>query len=78
MSVINEKKTFENKRSNKHPTGKAVATTEMCYCLLNEKEVFTDMIFVNISTLPLEHHCKFSTSNNEKKFNSARRQCIHE
>ena len=53
-SAINEMKAMENKRGKNHPKGRAISLMEMLQVMLNYPQVHTDMVFENVSTLPLE------------------------
>ena len=42
------------KKEKKHPHGWCIALTEMLNCMLRYEEVYTDLICISISTMPLE------------------------
>ena len=62
LDIIQEKE-HKEKRDYKHPQGRCIALTEMLHVMLRYPEVYTDLTFVSISTLPLELRCskKIST-----------------
>ena len=51
---INEDKERETKRENKRVQGRAISQMEMLHMMLKYPEVFTDLNFVAIPTMPLE------------------------
>ena len=53
-SKRNEAKAMNSKRESFHARGRAIAETEMLHTMLMYSEVSTDMVFVDISTMPLE------------------------
>ena len=53
-SDMQQMKEKNEKRGAKHPEGRCVALTEMIHVMLQYPEVYTDLVFVSISTLPLE------------------------
>jgi hypothetical protein len=53
-SKINEDKARESKRGSNHPQGRAVSQMEMLHMMLKYPEVYTDLNFVSVPTLPLE------------------------
>ena len=44
-------------RDAKHPERWCVSLTEMLHAILQYLEVYTDLVFVSVSTLPLELRC---------------------
>ena len=54
---MQQTKEKDEKRGAKHPEGRCVALTEMLHVMLQYPEVYTDLAFVSISTLPLELRC---------------------
>jgi predicted GIY-YIG superfamily endonuclease len=56
-SDLQQEKEKDEKRGVKHPEGRCVALTEMLHVMLQYPEVYTDLAFVSISTLPLELRC---------------------
>ena len=54
-SVIQqESEKKSQKRNSKHPSERCAALTEMLHVMLWYPEVYTDIIFVSICTMPLE------------------------
>ena len=53
-SEYNEKKAFEKSRDSKLPNGRCMPILQMVQMMLGYPEVFTDMEFVMIPTLPYE------------------------
>ena len=53
-SAINEIKRFEKSRSKNHPKGRAISLMEMLQVMIGYPQIHTDMVFENVSTLPLE------------------------
>ena len=53
-SKINEEKHLENLRNKNHPRGRAISLMEMMQVILEYPEVYTNLVFENICTLPLE------------------------
>ena len=51
---INEKKALEKKRDKKHPKGRSISIMEMTQVMLNHPQIHSDLLYENISTLPLE------------------------
>jgi len=58
-SAINEKKVHERRRNKHHPTGRGLAVTEATSQLLGYSQVFTDLEFVDVSTVPMEDRAGF-------------------
>ena len=56
----------EVKKNAKHPEGRCIALTEMLHVMLRYPEVYTDLRFVTISTLPLESRCLKKISTDEE------------
>jgi predicted GIY-YIG superfamily endonuclease len=56
-SDIQQEKEKNTKRDKHHPDGRCVSLTEMLHVMLQYHEVYTDLIFVSISTMPLELRC---------------------
>eukprot|EP00957_Ditylum_brightwellii_P106479 8123318-Ditylum_brightwellii.AAC.1 len=54
MSKFHEDEVQKKERDNNHPRGCAVATAQMLHSILKYPEVFTDLDYVNVPTLPLE------------------------
>jgi predicted GIY-YIG superfamily endonuclease len=44
-------------RDSKHPQGRCVSLTEMMHVMLRYPEVYTDLVFISVSSLPLELRC---------------------
>ena len=53
-SKINEDKAFAMEKMNKHPKGREIPHFEIRQILLGHPEVFTNLEFIQISTLPFE------------------------
>jgi hypothetical protein len=53
-SKINEDKAKENMRGNDHPQGRAISLMEMYHHIFKYPEIYTDLNFVIIPTVPLE------------------------
>jgi hypothetical protein len=53
-SAINEKKVHEHRRNKHYPTGRGLAVTEAASQLLGYPQVYTDLEFVDVATVPLE------------------------
>jgi predicted GIY-YIG superfamily endonuclease len=53
-SAINEKRIHENRRNKHHPTGRGLAVTEAASQLLGYPQVYTDLAFVDVPTVPME------------------------
>ena len=52
-NIQQEAKKKSHKRDAKHPDGKCAALTEMLHLMLHYPEVYTNLIFVSICTMPL-------------------------
>jgi hypothetical protein len=66
-SAINEEKKMETKRNKNHPTGRAISLMEMLCVLLGFDQVFTDIKFVHVSTLPKEERPAMEQHNKQNK-----------
>ena len=53
-SAMNEMKVLSKKHGNKGPMGRAISLMEMTQVMLNYPQIYTDMVFVNVPTIPLE------------------------
>ena len=67
QSSMNEDKCMNKKRRYKDLSGRRIAITELIHKIFGEEEVHTDMNFVTVSTLPLEHRAGYE-STKKKKF----------
>ena len=56
-SNIQQEKEKEKRRDTNHPEGRCISLTEMLHVMLRYPEVYTDLRFVSISTMPLELRC---------------------
>ena len=56
-SDIQQEKERKENRDNKHPQGRCISLTEMLHVMLRYPEVYTDLVFISISTMPLELRC---------------------
>ena len=56
-SAMNEMKALDKKRGKKHPRGRAISLMEMTQVMLNYPQIYTDMIFDIIPTVPLAYLC---------------------
>ena len=65
-SGIQQQEEKEAKKDSKHPEGRCIALTEMLHVMLRYPEVYTDLRFVSISTLPLETRCLRQISTDEE------------
>ena len=52
--IIQKDKLTSDKRTTNHPQGRCIALTEMLHVMLKYPEVYTDLKFVSICTMPLE------------------------
>lgn len=52
-SAMNEN-TPESRRNKHHPTGRGLAVTEAASQLLQYPQVYTDLLFVDVPTVPME------------------------
>ena len=52
--IWGEMKALSKKRGNKGPMGRAISLMEMTQVMLNYPQIYTDMSFLNIPTIPLE------------------------
>ena len=50
----NEEKEISNNRYANHPRGRAISLMEMYHIMLKYPEVYTNILFQNVSTLSLE------------------------
>ena len=64
-SEIQQNKEKLIKKNQKHPEGRCVLLTEMLHMMLRYPEVYTDLKFISISTMPFELRCleKIDTNN---------------
>ena len=53
-SKINEDKAFSKERMKNHPKGREFPHMEIRQMIMGDEEIFTNMIFITISTLPYE------------------------
>ena len=53
-SAFNEQKRISQQREKNHPSGRAIARTEIVQLLSREPQVYTNMIFDRVDTTPLE------------------------
>ena len=53
-SAINENRVHESRRNKHYPTGRGLAVTEAASQLLGYPQVYTDLVFVDVQTVPLE------------------------
>ena len=53
-SAYNENKRISEQREKNHPSGRAIARTEIVQLLSREPQVYTNMIFDRVDTTPLE------------------------
>ena len=53
-SAINEKRLHEARRNKHYPTGRGLAATEAASQLLGYPQVYTNLEFVDITTVPME------------------------
>ena len=53
-SKMGEEEVKKSKRNNHHPHGRCISLTEMLHHMLRYPEMFTDLVFIAISTMPLE------------------------
>ena len=68
-SAFNENKARENSRDSKHNNGRAIMLLQMVQLMLGYSEVFRDMQFITIPTLPLELRCGSLRSPRDTKKN---------
>lgn len=54
-SAVNERKAFEASRAKNHPIGRYIGLPQMLHCLLGESEIYTNIKFEEISTMPFEY-----------------------
>ena len=55
---MHNKKKRKNERRNKHhPDGRCISLTEMIHVMLRYPEVYSDLEFTSVSTMPLEMRC---------------------
>lgn len=54
-SADNEKKAFQKSRAKNHPIGRYIGLPQMLHCLLGETEIYTNIKFEEISTMPFEY-----------------------
>ena len=55
-SKINKDKAMARERTNNHPRGRGIPHFRICQILMGVPEVFTNLKFIEISTLPFELH----------------------
>ena len=67
---MNESKAISKKRNKNHPQGRAIAITEMIHKIIQEDKVHTDMNFIGVSSLPLEHRCGYYTTKDRNYYTS--------
>jgi predicted GIY-YIG superfamily endonuclease len=72
-SAINEKKVHEKRRDKHYPTGRGLAVTEAAAQLLGYPQVYTDLEFVDIATVPMEDRAGFDRDKPINKFKSTGR-----
>ena len=65
-SDVQQEKEKEKEKNFKHPEGRCISLTEMLHVMLRYPEVYTDLCFVSISTLPLELRCVKQISTDEE------------
>jgi len=53
-SAMNEMKALSKKRGNKGPMGREISLMEITQVMLNYPNIYTDMMFLYIPTIPLE------------------------
>ena len=58
-SAINEKKVHEKRRDKHYPTGRGLAVTEAASQLLGYPQVYTDLEYVDVPTVPMEDRAGF-------------------
>jgi hypothetical protein len=72
-SAINEKKVHEKRRDKHYPTGRGLAVTEAAAQLLGYPQVYTDLEFVDIATVPMEDRAGFDRDKPINKFKNGGR-----
>ena len=71
-SKINEDKARETKRNKSNIQGRAISQNEMLHSMLKYSDVITDLVYINICTLPLEYRPGVDKCKNPKKDRSRR------
>ena len=65
-SAINEMKALQKSRGKKHPKGRSISLMEMWQVMLGYSQVHTDMVFVSVTTLPLEQRAGVESKSNKE------------
>ena len=71
-SKINEDAAREKSRDNSHVQGRAISEMEMRHTILKYPEVFTDLQFIPVSTLPLELRAGIEVTKKKREDDEAR------
>jgi len=74
-SAIQEAKRLEKRRDKRHPTGRVISEMEMISILFDYEQVYTNIKFVHIPTIPLEERPALETRSNIMLFGNGQNAC---